>query len=185
MNYLGLFTTHDLALLSDWLAESGELYVNVYHPRSGLTGTPFLTRSVQDLRSLVAQQTWPELYLTIFRHLPYPVLGIADDNLLKQALNAIPDGNSYQVVSLEHYFPAPCPVRLRGESHAELWNEFPELQGQKVAIGQDPDEMSTLYRGRPEEAFILHVAKSTNYHEEYAKHPEKYNALEQEWREGE
>src|SRR4051812_2287712 len=35
MNYLTMFSAQNLALLSDWLADTGELYVDVYVPHSG------------------------------------------------------------------------------------------------------------------------------------------------------
>jgi len=32
LNYFSLFTSDNLALLHDWLTETGELYVDIYHP---------------------------------------------------------------------------------------------------------------------------------------------------------
>lgn len=86
MSYLSLFLPQHLAVLNDWLTETGELYVDVYWPHSGNSGTAYFIRSMSDLNDLVAEQTWPEICFTIFRRLQYPVRGVANDELLEQAL---------------------------------------------------------------------------------------------------
>src|SRR5689334_1814225 len=128
--YLGLFTPPNLALLSDWLDESGELYVDVYWPHSGGGSTPYFVRSLRDLKELIKQQTWPEIGITVFRHIQYPLRGIADEFMITKALQQIPDGEWYRIVSLEEYYPSSCGFRGSGDSHAELRQDILSLTGQ-------------------------------------------------------
>ena len=69
IDYLTLFSPHNLALLSDWLEETGELYVDVYQVRHGGTGDAYFIYSMRDLKTLIARQYWRELAVTVFRKL--------------------------------------------------------------------------------------------------------------------
>lgn len=182
--YLALFTPHNLALLEDWLAETGELYVDVYLPHSGADGTPYFIRSLREFKELVAQQTWPEIGISVFRRLQYPVRGVADQALLEQALRQISDGQCYTIVSLNHCYPSRCVFKGRGSTHAELRNDLAEVIGERVGVGQDPFDQydDAWFLSHPDDVFMLTVSKTHNYHENCARHPDRYELVEKMWR---
>jgi hypothetical protein len=191
VNYLTLFTPHNLAMLSDWLAESGELYVDVYHPHSGGGSAGYFIRSMADLKRLIAQEKWHEIAVTIFREKQFPLRGIADDQLLAQALRMIPDGERYAFVSLElSVFPDHVAFWGSGNSHAEFQSEFAMEVGESIAIGQDPDNLMTRewVNSHPDEvfeaAFLRQNGKITRNQEIYppfTSEPEKYKWVIDLW----
>jgi len=183
MRYHTLFSPHNLALLSDWLAETGELCVDVYLPHSGGSGTPYFIRTLSELKELVSQQTWWEIAITIFHHRQYPLRGIADEHLLTQALRQIPDGQWYSLVSLEHFYPSPCVFLGSGNSHIELQHDFSEVLGQSIGIGQDPFDVrdDAWFHLNHDEVFRLSVSRNQNYYQAFDHHPDKYQTLIDLW----
>ena len=81
--------------------------------------------------------------------------------------------------------------RRGGNTHDELLAQLENLTGQDVAIGTHPfDNHDTdYYFARPEEAFVLKVAKnysvSKNWqeYEPFNRHPEKYAGVIKLWTE--
>ncbi len=185
MDYLSLFLPSDLALLSDWLKETGELYCDIYLPHSGGGGNPYFLHSLKDLKSLVSQQTHPEIEISIFHHLQYPIRGIANESLLKQALAQIPDGEWYSIVSLSAVYPSSVSWRGSGNNHKELQSDFSEVLSEKVGIGQNPFDIhaNDWFRTHPNEVFQVSVSKTRHYHEPYAREPEKYQWVFEMWQE--
>jgi hypothetical protein len=185
MSYLSLFTPYNLALLNDWLEETGELYVDVYWPHSGGSSTPYFVRSMNDLKALVSQQPWPrEISFTIFQKLQYALRGIADNKLLEQALQQIPDGEYYSIVSLEAVYPSRCMFLDEGKSHVELRRGFSEVIGQRVGLGQNPYDLDDeWFRAHRHERFELWLKRTPDYYEPYTIYPERYQSLIDSWRE--
>ncbi len=183
MNYETLFSPHNIALLGDWLAESGELYVDIGLPHSGASGTQYFVRSMSELKALIARQTWPEIGITIFRRMQYPLRGIADEDLLNQALARVPDGQWYHIVSLADYFPSPCAFIGSGKSHAELKQDWANILGSSIGFGQDPNDYhdAPWFYSHPNEFFLLSVTKNQNYYESFAKNPEGYKTVIDLW----
>jgi hypothetical protein len=181
-SYLQLFTPHHIALFDDWLTENHELYVDVYLPHSGSSSTGYFVRSIQDLKILISRQTHPELSITVFRRPQFSLRGIADKNLLEQALNNIPDGEWYRIVSLDS-FPSECNILGSGNRHQELETEFSEIVGQNVGIGQSPFDVFDASRPKwnAADVFQLSVTKNRNYYENYAANSEKYRRVEELW----
>src|SRR4051812_11871450 len=107
------FSPEQRSKLEEWLAETGELCVDIYLPKSAGGGNQYFVRSVEDLEALTSGQTWRELVVTVFRRLQYPLRGIADDSLLARALEEIPDGQWYTILLLEDYC-YPRRPRFRG-----------------------------------------------------------------------
>lgn len=187
MNYLELFSFHNLALLSDWLAETGELYVDVYLPHSGGGGIGYFIRSLRDLKSLVSQQTWREIDITIFRKLQFPLRGIASEQLLEQALQQIPENHPYEIVNLRSY-PEHCTYCGSGKSHIELRRELTEVFGELVGIGQEPDYSSQLSSAVSNVFTVavtlsnqFQVYKNQDFYERYVREPERYTWIEDLW----
>jgi hypothetical protein len=50
-----------------------------------------------DLKDLVSKQTWPEISITICHYSQFSVRGIADEKLLQQALQAIPEDQYFEI----------------------------------------------------------------------------------------
>lgn len=69
MNYADLFTPHHIALLADWLAEKGELCVDIYHPHGGGGPTYFTVRSLAELKKVISgTSAYLELIITIWKN---------------------------------------------------------------------------------------------------------------------
>ena len=147
--------------LNEWLAKNGELYADVYLPNSGRGGTGYFLCSIQDLEDLIVQQTWPSLAITVFRRLQYPLRGIADENLLLQALKSFPDDwYSVLLISDEGYYPSGVIQVGSGDSHQDLKQEFPEFRGLMVAIGQNPFDSNTDWiEQTPSEVMVLKLKR--------------------------
>ena len=113
----------------------------------------------------------------------YPVRGIADKHLLKQALRQIPDGQRYSLVSLEYFYPSPCVFLGSGSSHTELQHDFSEILGQSIGVGQDPFDAydDVWFRSHIDEVFILSVNRNQNYYKAFDHHPDNYQELINLW----
>jgi hypothetical protein len=181
MNFLDLFTLHNLALLSDWFEDAGELYVDINLPHSGASSTPYFVRSLQDLKELVAQQDWPEISITIFHRRQYPLRGIVGGELIAKALDYVHDNEWYMIVSPKDYYPSRCIFYGSGNSHAELRQELQELAGELVGIGRDPFDYDTTWFHFSPDIFIVSMTKNQTYYEPFAQHPDKYEWVKKMW----
>lgn len=78
-----------------------------------------------------------------------------------------------------------CAFTGSGNSHQELRNEFKDVVGEEVGIGQDPFDIydEKWFRLHSDEVFLIRLLRNHNQHETYAKHPEQYKWLEDLWRE--
>lgn len=156
-----VLTPEQSTKLEKWLTESGELCVDVYLSKGGGGGNQYFVRSLSDLEALISEQKWQELVVTVFRRLQYPLRGVADDSLLAQALQEIPDGQWYTIVILENYcYPSHPLLCGSGDSHAELRQEFSAVLGQRVGIGRNPfDYDDTWIQSSPDEAMVLYLRR--------------------------
>ncbi|HEY1173318.1 MAG TPA: methyltransferase domain-containing protein [Verrucomicrobiae bacterium] len=131
--------------LQAWLTEAGELYVDWYRPHSAGPSDHYFFDSVADLETHLAHEKWPELVVTIFRRLQFPIRGIADEALLARALQELPDHKELVIKNLAERYPSQCHCWAgSGNSHAELRNDFKDILGEHVGIGLDPEE---IYEG--------------------------------------
>jgi hypothetical protein len=181
--YLSLFTLSTLALLSDWLAQTGELYVDVDLPHSGGGSFSYFVQSMPSFRNLIAQQDWPEIEITVFRNKQFPLRGIVDDSFINQALQHIPDRQSYTILCLKDNYSHAYGYHDSGNRHESMKIQLEEVRGQDVVVGQDPIE-----RYKPEKAwkyhdevFVVSVLKNQNYYEKYKNAPQKYEWLAEMW----
>jgi hypothetical protein len=183
LDYLTLFSPHNLALISDWLEETGELYTHVYLPHSGSSGSAYFVRSLKDLKSLVSQQTHPEIVISVFHSLQYSLRGRATQALLERALQQIPDKQWFTIVSLEDAYPSSVSRLASGNSHEELQREFADVLGERVGIGQDPFDIYSAdwFRSHPNEVFQVSIFRNQNYYEPYAKDPKSYEWIFDQW----
>ncbi|HLY26442.1 MAG TPA: hypothetical protein VKQ72_08895 [Aggregatilineales bacterium] len=193
MNYLGLLTSHNLALVSYWLEETGELYVDVYWPHSAGGSGAYIVRSLGDLRALLINQKWREIEVNIFRGLQFPLRGIANEKLLDLAYQQISDGQAFDVINLTFY-PHYITFCGGGKSHTELRRDLLEASGDLVGIGREPQ---CLYRSPfcgTEEMLRLSfgltngwdnnefkIGRNQDYYPPYANHPERYKWIKELW----
>src|SRR5260370_7025004 len=100
MGYEHLFEKHDVALLHDWLRETGELYMDLDRPHMGaLNNSVYFIDHLADLKRTVGQATFPEIVISIFREKQYPIRGVVDDRLPPTPLDLIPHRPSFRIVS--------------------------------------------------------------------------------------
>jgi hypothetical protein len=185
MDYSTLFSLDNIALLSDWLEETGELYVDIYLPHSGGGSSAYFLHSLSDLKALISQQTHPEIAISVFHYLQYPLRGVANEILLRQALENIPDGEYYAIVSLDYAYPSSVSWWGSGNSHDELRREFADVLGKKIGIGQNPFDIHSedWFSLHPDQALKVSVLRNQNHYERYAIEPEKYKRVFELWQE--
>lgn len=68
MNYIDLFAPHHIATLADWLAEKGEVFLQIELPHSGGSGLYETVRSLADLKRAIQNVGNPEIEILIWRH---------------------------------------------------------------------------------------------------------------------
>jgi len=162
MGYERLFAPPDLAMLHDWLQETGELYIDLSHPHNGGShSSAHFVRSLPDLKTIVASETDPEVDISIFRARQYPFRGVADEGLLAKVMEQIPDGQWFHILPAEADPLAPCAAIGWGDSHEELREEFAQLAGRNIRIGQNPfdlppyDQFDRFFNS-PDEVLVVH-----------------------------
>jgi hypothetical protein len=143
MGYESLFAPCDLAMLYDWLSETGELYLDLDRPHSGGSKNSLhFVRNLAELRVIISNETWPEIDISIFRAKQYPIRGFADEKLLATAMEQIPDSQYFTILSVGADPLAPCGAIGWGSGHRELREEFARLERRQVWVGQDPFDLS-------------------------------------------
>ena len=157
---MATLSNDERAQLGKWISESGELWVDVHLVHGGGSSTDYFVCSIDELEALIAQQTHRELVVSVFRRIQFPVRGVADERLQELALQQIPDGQWYEIVSLDHYYPSSIESFGGGNSHAELRQEFSEVLGERIGIGQNPFDGDTNWiHSSPDEVLVLHLKK--------------------------
>ena len=153
--------------LEGWLNENGELCVDVYLPKSGGGGNQYFVRSVNDLLALIAQQTWDDLVVTIFRRVQYPIRGVANEELLGKVLHELPDGEWYTILLLEdHCYPNQPQFCGSGDKHEDLSKQFSKFLGHQLAIGRNPfDYDDTWIQSSPDEVMVLYLQRFGDQYE--------------------
>jgi len=142
--------------LREWLSETGELYVNVHHSNSGTSGKAYFVDFLSDFESLIANEPAPEVVITIFHRLQYPIRGVADDALLALALQQIPHGQWFSILSTKDRYPKPSKRLTGGCTRPELRRMLGEFKGQRVAVGTDPFDKNNMWvNSHPDEVMVL------------------------------
>jgi hypothetical protein len=147
MDFRWLLHADDRAGLDRWFSESGELFVDVYHPHSGGGSEHFLLRSVSELDRLLETRPCREIELCVYRGTPFPYRGIAGPELAAEALAGLPEGDRYAVASLEAQIAGACEILGDTESKEELEALVAEVAGRLVGIGLHPSDGD---RAKPE-----------------------------------
>jgi hypothetical protein len=185
MDYVGLFTRHHVAVLHDWLTELGELFIDLEYPHSGGGGRNYFVHSLEDIKSLISEQTHPEIKITIFRASIFPIRGKDYLDLLERALKRIPENQYYQIVVLLSY-PGEYEMLTDGKGHEELRRDIANLEpGHEIAIGVHPfdptnEEFEQFYGGRVERLYF-EIRKNLNSYTELINHPDRYQDALDRW----
>ena len=152
MNPAAPLTTDQREQLERWLAETGELFIDLYPPlrffrnlHPPRPGTRFFVRSLASVEEIVAWELDKRIAesrqigfgVKAYRYLQYPLRGTAGPDLLRTVLERVPEGEYYTIVSLDHCYP-PFPVVWLGLAcnRAEFEEEFRKLSGQRIGVGQ-------------------------------------------------
>jgi hypothetical protein len=196
MGYESLFAPCDLAMLYDWLEETGELYLDLDRPHSGGSNNSLhFVRSLAELRVIVSNQAWPEIDISIFRAKQYPVRGFADDKLLATAVEQIPDSQYFTILSVGADPLAPCSAIGWGSCHRELREELARLEGRQVWVGQDPFDLPPndhfdRFFNSPDRVLVVRfythpeprVSKNRTAYAPFDAAPDRYHAHIDSWR---
>lgn len=184
MGYEHLFAERDLALLYDWLQDTGELYMDLDRPHSGGTNNSVhFIHSLAQIKGIVSEERHPEVSIEIFREKQYPIRGVADETLLAAALDFIPDGEWFKILLLGDGPFAPCSVVGFGDTHAELRDDFIRLKGKSVRFGQDPFDLRDSYFEKPDDVWVAssyryrqpHVSKNRVNYSPFEADPDRYH----------
>jgi hypothetical protein len=156
MGYAHLFDERDLALLHDWLQQTGELYMDLNRPHSGGDNrSVYFISSLAQIKEIVSAEKHREVSITIFREKQYPIRGVADEKLMKAAMRFLPDGQWFSIVSLGNAPSAQCNIVGFGDTHAELQENFVRLEGQSVRFGRNPFDLRNSYFEQPDNAWVV------------------------------
>jgi hypothetical protein len=124
--------------VTDWIERAGEVLVILRYLNSGAKDFALCrTRSeFEDLVDSVPRGTDIE----VLRDRQLPIRGVVDDAFIRSALDSLPDGQEYLLMTSET-LPGSKISRFAemGESQAELRESLSELIGAEVALGRCPD----------------------------------------------
>jgi hypothetical protein len=185
MSYLNLFSLHNLAMLSDWLEESGELFVHVYFPRRGGMNSGYLIQSLEDLKQVVlTQDWWYQIEFTVYRGKRNSLDGIASEALLEQAFQQFREDENFDI------FYLPDDVRQAhcagcGKGHIELRRDLTYDYGEPVVIVGECKQPG-IKAALVVEATThnqLQVKRSQDFYEPFSRHPERYEWIAELWQE--
>lgn len=143
MNNFNIYDSHILATAQAWLDEISELFIEVYYPRSGGSGTFYLLSTFADFEQLI-QQEREGAFFFLLKQKQFPLRGIVDDAFIHQAKLTIADGIDYLITDLAVY-PKLLSFYGDGNIHKQLFQDLYDLRGMLVGVGRDPDPNPTYW----------------------------------------
>ena len=144
MDILNLRDRDVQATAQAWLNETGELFVEVYYPHSGGSGTFYLLTSSADFQELIEQAREGALFF-VLKQKQFPLRGIVDDAFINQATVAIADDEDYLITDLAIY-PEHVSFFGDGQTHKQLLTDLHDLRGVLVGVGHEPDTNPTYWK---------------------------------------
>ncbi len=142
---MGLTSIYDeptLQRVKAWMANAGELLVELNYPHSGGSGTYYFVASFTDLTDMIEQARSGAIFY-IYRRQQFPIRGNVDDPFIQRVMNEIPDGEWYLYTQLDFY---PMPVSYgSGNTHTELRTDLEDYRGTFVCVGRDPATLESQY----------------------------------------
>ena len=182
MNPAARLTTEQRQQLKGWLAETGELFIDLYPPLRFFSnlepprpGTHFFVRSLAAIEEIIAWELDKRIAesrqsgfgVKVHRRLQYPLRGTAGPDLLRTVLEQVAEGDYYTIVSLDHCYP-PFPVVWLGaaRNRAEFEEELRNLSGQRIGIGQTDRDLGVPERVyRPDEVMEWRYERKGDHYE--------------------
>lgn len=140
------------------------------------------------LKQIIAEEKHPEVCITIFREKQYPIRGTADETLMTAALDFIPDGEWFSIVTLGDHPFAACSVVGFGDTHAELREDFIRLRNKSVYFGRNPFDQQNSYFETPDDAWVVSsyrhpqkVSKNRLFYAPFDAEPDRYRSHIASW----
>jgi hypothetical protein len=131
-------TPQFLARVADWIRVSGEALVVLRYLRAAGAKDFALCRSMDEFKALVAEAP-PGTDIEVFRDKQVPLRGVVTDTFADGAVQAIPEGGEYLIMSLATKPGTRLSIAFdMGVSHAELREGLAGLRGHEVALGPCP-----------------------------------------------
>lgn len=128
-----------LARVAGWIEQSGEVLVILRYLGAAGAKDFALCRTRAEFEGVV--ESAPNgTDIEVFRDRQLPIRGVVDDSFIRSALDSLPDGEEYLLVTFE---TRPGGIISRfgdiGDRQAELRESLSELIGVEVALGHCPD----------------------------------------------
>lgn len=187
MDAVPLFTSHNLALLSDWLSETEELLLYIYWPHSAGSNDYYFFSTLPELHSIIANQHASEIEITIFRDAKYLLRGTVTDTFVKDALSYFQADHLYTLIGPEAGASKKWLYLNDGQIGKQLQRDLEEWKETEVAIVVDPTQQQQKQRGPLDHRCTLRIAVTRNqsYYQPYADNPTKYAWIDDVWNQSE
>ena len=127
--------------IADWFQTHGEVLVLIRWPNAGGSKSFEFFREMSAFMARLAplpQRT----SLIVFRHTQLPIRGMVDDELIRRAVEHIPESTAYLIAGLDlvTYGSYSDYRNASGESHLELVAALKDWwPGHRVAVGRYPE----------------------------------------------
>jgi len=179
--YFQLFSKSHIAMLFDWLEQSGELWMHVEFPYSGSSGTWYRLLSLHHVKEVLdSLQESPPIEITIFQDKLFALRGIAGKEILEAASKQITDDEEFTVVELGEG-RAFLEWIASDKGLKNLEKILQEVTGRSIAIGLDPTDVTPFDDNwaRKNRDCILRISIRTNslFYEPLVDNPTKYENI--------
>lgn len=141
------------AKLKEWFETSDELFIELHYPHSGGSGNYYLVSSLDNLSRMVEEARSGAVFF-ILRQLQFPIRGIADDTLIKRALDEIQDGEQF-MITMREFYPQRLSRYGSWDSHEVLVEEIKDCQGQAICVGKEPNVPDQYWDPNHDEDVII------------------------------
>ena len=128
-----VFDKNFLNTIEQWFAARNDVFVVARFSRKAGEKAYFWFEKFSSFRAQLDLFP-PETDVIVFRDNQFPLRGLVTDNLIRQALDLIPDNTEAMVVNTMK--PPDCEVYVWGDdTHAELLETLQDIVGEPASIG--------------------------------------------------
>jgi hypothetical protein len=121
-----------------WIDSDGEIYVYVGFWRAGGDDVHILCRSYASFLEILLPLKEKKGAVTVLRNPTIKIRGIADENLLKQAMSVFPDGEDWFLICPDYDSPYNS-LGSGDRTHSDMQELFQRYEGRFIVIGDDKD----------------------------------------------
>lgn len=122
--------------LTAWFAESGDLAIEVYKPRSGCGGDFYIISSYSEFQDLTVKAR-PGSIIFIVNGRQFPFRGVVNDDFIAEAVRQLADGQAFEIIEPCEYPNVINFLSDGGKGHAELKAELERLRGTAIWLGSE------------------------------------------------